>query len=301
VTSLPAQALWHSAGPGPSRPCDDGYEEADDNGPVLLQTATALYRVGDHTFAWDVPDGWQQGRGAWGGLVAAGVARAVELSERSSERSLRTLSLHLPAPLPVGRVTVRVAPLRVGSGLSTWTVSVHDAGEAVCAHAVVLTGRSRVPDLSADARSWPTAQPPTIPAWTEVAALPSGLPGMPVFLQHLEVRPVQGLPLQGGQSRCLGYVRLADQGAWDVRHLLAVVDAWWPTVLTVLPSMRPLATVTYAAHVLVDPSTIAAGEPLVYEASMAGTEGGFTTETRRLWTLDGRLAVENHQSIVVIA
>lgn len=267
----------------------------------MLHAATTMHQVADDTFAWDVPDGWQQGRGAWGGLVAAGVARAVELSQTSTERTLRTLSLHLPAPLQVGAATVRVAPLRVGSGLSTWTVSVADFDGDVCAHAVVLTGRPRVPDLTAQSRSWPTAAPPSIPAWTDVPVLPSGVPGMPVFLHHLEMRLVQGPPLQGEQARCLGYVRLADQGAWDVRHLVAVVDAWWPTVLTVLPSMRPLATVTYAAHMLVDPATIPDGKPLVYEASMAGTEGGFTTETRRLWTLDGRLAVENHQSIVVIA
>ncbi|MGA7690025.1 MAG: thioesterase family protein [Jiangellales bacterium] len=225
-------------------------------------------------------------------------ARAFATLDR---RRPRTLSLHLPAPLAVGTATVRVAPLRVGSGLSTWTVSVADGAGGVCAHAVVLTGRPRVPDLIAHARSWPTAQPPSIPAWTDVPVLTSGVPGMPTFLQHLELRPVQGLPLQGEQARCLGHVRLADQGAWDVQHLVAVIDAWWPTVLTVLPSIRPLATVTYAAHVLVDPSTIPGTEPLVYEASMAGTESGFTTETRRLWTPDGRLAVENHQSIVVIA
>ena len=124
---------------------------------------------------------------------------------------------------------------------------------------------------------------------------------MPTFLQHLEMRPVQGLPLQGGQAHCLGSVRLADQGDWDMSHLLAVVDAWWPTALTALPTMRPLATVSYAAHVLVDPSTIPSEKPLIYESTMAGAQGGFTTETRRLWTLDGRLAVENLQSIVVIA
>ena len=268
---------------------------------MILSTATAMHQQTEGAFTWQVPDGWQQGRGAWGGLVAAGVARAVELSETSSERSLRTLSLHLPAPLPVGAASVRVVPLRVGSGLSTWTVSVHDSGGRACAHAVALTGRDRVPDLAAREGSWPTAQPPSIPPWTDVSVLPSGLPGMPTFLQHLQMRPVQGLPLQGGQVRCLGYVRLADQGAWDLRHLVAVVDAWWPTALTALPTMRPLATVSYAAHVMVDPSTIPAEQPLVYEATMTAAQGGFTTETRRLWTLDGRLAVENLQSIVVIA
>lgn len=266
-----------------------------------LDTAATLRPVGAGTFGWDVPDGWQQGRGAWGGLVAAAVVRAVDLSESSSQRSLRTLSLHLPSPLPVGMATVRVSPLRVGSGVSTSTVRVENGAGEVCAHAVVLTGRTRVPDLAAEARTWPTAVPPKLPAWTDLPPLPVGLPGMPTFMRHLEMRAVQGLPLQGGVARSLGYVRFAAQVTWDARALVAIVDSWWPMVLTALRSARPVATVSYAAHVLVDPSTVPDGEPLVYEASMAGTDGGFTTETRRLWTLDGRLAVENHQSVVVIA
>jgi len=185
--------------------------------------------------------------------------------------------------------------------LSTWTVSVEDAAGDVCAHGVVLTGRARVPELAEAARTWPTAVVPDLPAWTDVAPLSAELPGMPTFLQHLELRVVEGMPLLGARARCLGYVRFPDQGAWDAAQLLAVVDAWYPTVLTVLDTMRPLATVTYAAHLLVDPSTIPASEPLGYEARMAGTTNGFTTETRRLWTPDGRLAVENHQSILVIA
>jgi hypothetical protein len=264
--------------------------------------ATSLDRLDAGAFAWDVADGWQQGRGAWGGLVAAAVARAVQTSEPSAERSLRTLSLHLAAPVPVGRATVRVSPLRVGSGLSTWSVIVEDAAGDLCAHAVVLTGRGRVPDLAAAAGCWGSATPPELPPWADVAPLPSGLPGMPTFLQHLELRVVAGLPTAGRQGEgCLGYVKFAEQGGWDAPQLIGIVDAWYPVVLTVLDARRPLATVAFAAHLLIDPASIPMGEPLVYEASMAGANEGFTTETRRLWTSDGRLAVENHQSLVVIA
>lgn len=266
-----------------------------------IDTATQMQQVGKGAFVWDVPDHWQQGRGAWGGLIAGGIARAVEASESSPERCLRTLSLHLPGPLLVGEATLRVTALRIGSGLSTWTATVQDAAGDIRAHAVALSGRPRVPDLDDAARTWPTATAPRLPQWADVPPLPADVPGMPTFLRHLDVRPVEGGPLNSSHARCLGYVRFAEQAAWDTCQLVAVVDAWWPTVLTVLDTMRPLATVTYAAHVLVDPSTIPPGEPLTYEASMAGTHAGFTTETRRLWTPDGRLAVENHQSIVVIA
>lgn len=141
-----------------------------------------------------------------------------------------------------------------------------------------------------------------MPPWADVAPVPAGLPGMPTFLQHLELRVVAGLPTAGRQGEgCLGYVRFAEQSGWDAPRLIGVVDAWYPVVLTLLDTMRPLATVSFAAHLLIDPASIPRGEPLVYEARVAGANEGFTTETRRLWTSDGRLAVENHQSVVVIA
>ena len=263
--------------------------------------AATVLRQGDEAdLVWDVPDGWQQGRGAWGGLVAGAVARAVDAGEGDSERVLRTLSLHLAAPLPVGPARVQVTALRRGSSMSTWQVVVSDIDGQACAHAVAITGTARAPDLAEQSRGWGSAAPPTLPGVETVPALPKDAPGMPVFLRHLEVRAVGGVPFSGASARCAGYVRFEEQGVWDVPQLVAMVDAWWPTALPALTQLRPVATVTYAAHVLIDPAAIPPGQPLAYEASMAGTLDGFTTETRRLWTLDGRLAVENHQSIVVI-
>jgi hypothetical protein len=50
----------------------------------------------------------------------------------------------------------------------------------------------------------------------------------------------------------------------------------------------------------VDPATLRTDQPLAYEAWVSATDDGFTSETRRLWSPDGRLVVENHQAIVVI-
>lgn len=264
---------------------------------MSFTSATALTRTPGGSLGWDVPDGWQQGRGAWGGLVAGAVVRAVEECEPDPSRRLRTVSLHLPGPLGVGAASVRVDPLRLGSAMSTWSVTVESAG-ALCAQAVVLTGTARVPEETT--LGWGTAGAPSLPPWPDLPPLPSGLPGMPTFLQHVELRVVEGLPLVGGQGRAAGYVRFVEQRSWDAAQLLGIVDAWYPTALVALPAQRPMATVTSANHLLVDPATIPSGEPMLYAAAMAAAHDGFTTETRRLWTLDGRLAVENHQSVVLI-
>lgn len=268
---------------------------------MSLLAAIDLQRLADGRFRWEVPDGWQQGRGAWGGLVSAGVGRAIELAEPESTRTLRTLSVHMPGPLGVGPALVSVEPLRIGSGMSTWTIVVTDlaTGEPY-AHAVGITGAARVPALACDMLTWGTAQPPELPPWEELPILPSSTPGLPRFMQFLELRVAEGLPLAGGVARCAGYARLTDQGTWDAAQLMGMVDAWFPTALLAVDRLRPMATVTYAAHLLVDPATIPAEEPLAFESTMSAAHEGFTSEIRRLWTLDGRLAVENHQSIVIV-
>jgi hypothetical protein len=265
---------------------------------VSFATATVLEPTGDHTFAWDVPDGWQQGRGAWGGLVAAGVVRAVQASDTA--RRLRTLSLHLSAPLEVGAATVHVEPVRVGSALSTWQATVESVPGETAAHAVALTGSPRAHDLHDVARSWGRAVPPDLPPWDTVAPIPHGLPGMPAFLQHVDLRVVHGHMLTSADAYAAGYVSFAEPAAWDAAGLLAIVDAWWPTAFVGMDALRAVATVSYVAHLLVDPVTVEPGVPLAYEASLSSAHEGFTSETRRLWTLDGRLAVENHQSIVIV-
>lgn len=262
--------------------------------------ATALEPLDRGTFGWDVPDGWQQGPGAWGGLVAGGLARAVLLSESDPERALRTLSVHMTSPLQVGRATVRTAPMRVGSGMSTWSATVEGEAGELSAHALAVTGRVRAPDLALAARAWGTATPPDLPSWREVAPVRATGTGFPTFLQNVEFRGVAGQPLDGGPARSAGYVRFTDQGDWDAPQLLGIVDAWFPTAFMVIEALRPFATVTYTAQLLVDPATVPTGEPLGFESSMSGAHDGFISEVRRLWTPDGRLAVENHQAIVVV-
>ncbi len=107
------------------------------------------------------------------------------------------------------------------------------------------------------------------------------MPGTPVFLQHVDLRVVHGDMLQADEAHAAGYVSFTEPTAWDAAALLAIVDAWWPTAFARMHSVRPVATVSYVAHLLVDPDTVEPGEPLAYEASLSAAHAGFTAETQR--------------------
>lgn len=272
-----------------------------DQARTAFDQAIALTPVdgGPDHYRWDVPAGWEQGRGAWGGLVVGACLQAVREAQGDGERRLRTISAHLMAPALAGPVTIEVRAARTGSAMSTWSTTVRDESGATVADAMVIAGQPRAEDLVHLAGSG-VAQAPTARAWQECPVIPIEPPLGPAFGAHLEFRPIEGIPMSSGPARVLGWIRLPDQGPWTDVQALSLVDSYWPSMYPTLPGPRPMATVSFSAHLLADPASLPAAEPLLYEATMAAAHDGFTTETRRLWSTDSRLVVENLQSIVVI-
>jgi hypothetical protein len=71
-----------------------------------FEQGSAVTPLGDGRFAADIPDGWQQGRGAFGGLVLAALLRAMEAAEDDRARVTRSLSGELCGPVLPGPVEI---------------------------------------------------------------------------------------------------------------------------------------------------------------------------------------------------
>jgi hypothetical protein len=258
----------------------------------------ALKRTGEGAFDWFVPEGWLQGRGAWGGLVVAAQVNAAEAEQNliDPSRRIRNVSTHLFGPLPPGDATVATTCLRAGSAMTTWQVSIVGSDGNLASQAVVIAGTPRQVD-----DRWGTARMPELPSWEGLPSAPVRPPIGPEFGAHFDYRPVAGIPGAQDEPKAVGW--LSPEGEWSrwtAGTALGIVDAWWPASYVSMAAVRPMGTVSFSAHLLVDPGTLPTGEPLAYEAWVSATDDGFTSETRRLWSSDGRLVVENHQAIVVI-
>jgi len=261
--------------------------------------ATAVERSGDGAFDWEVPDGWQQGRGAWGGLVVGALARAIVAAEPEADRRLRSVSAQIPAPVLVGVHRIAVQVVRRGTSMSTWSAQCQDAAGRAVASMVAVLGGPRDPVPGPESADWGVVSaPPARPA-DEVPLLPMGPPLGPVFAPHCRMHPITGIPLSGGMAESIGWVGYAEPTEPTDIALLALVDAWWPASLPMLRQMSQVATVNFLANLLVDPSTIAAGELLLNHSFVTAAADGFSSEHRRLWTADRRLAVDNVQTMVV--
>jgi len=262
-----------------------------------LTTVTTPNRLDDTRFQIDIPDGWQQGRGAFGGIVLANLVRAIEAFDASAERSLRSLTAELCAPVTVGAHVIRVERLRTGSGVSTIAARIEGAGE-ILAHAVAVLGKRRGDDTDFCHQPAPTPMPP----WRDVAVIPVGPPMGPVFTPHFEYRVTSAPPSSGGPDAVAsGWIRPRDAGtARDAGYIVALADAWWPALLTKLPAPRPLATLAFTLELVGSLAGLDPEAPLFHAGRSPLARDGFAVETRALWGEDGRLVARNHQTIAVI-
>jgi hypothetical protein len=257
---------------------------------------------------WDVPDTWQQGRGAWGGLPIRAMVDAVVQNE-DEPRDVRSITAQIPEPVLAEEHLIVTKLIRRGSAMSMWQVDIIRMSEGLTvARGQVVTGEDKYLETDPPVDTWGTAVTPRVPELDHVEIAPVGPPFGPVFTQHLEYRPITPLPTTGTEAMVKGWINIpqkTEPGAhWTSAQLLSMVDAWWPSPYTLMKTMRPVATVSFSANLLIDPADIApvAGErsALLHEGSVSSVQGGFMSELRRLWTPDGRLAVENLQSIMVI-
>jgi hypothetical protein len=252
------------------------------------------------TATWQTPDGWQQGRGAWGGLVINALLDAATEAVAEPTRPLRQVMCSIMAPVIVGTQTITTEILRAGSALTVAKAVLCDAAGATCAVAIATFGSDRANDVTPAYKDWGSVRAPQLPAFDEVAELPAA-PGLtPVFFQHFSFRPVTGWPTSGSLTTSGWLAPRVAPSKWTAPLLLGLVDAWWPCAFSIMPMVRPAATVSFSAQILIDPKTVGAGEAFTHESFPSGAFDGYSSEVRRLWTADGRLAVDNMQTIAII-
>jgi hypothetical protein len=271
-----------------------------------FELATTLTRVTDDSasgllahetgrFDAYIPDQWQQGRGAFGGLVLAVLARAMLSSEPAGERVLRSLLGDLCGPVRPGPASVRVQVLRRGNNVSNLDAQLVQEGEVLARASAVLSTPRKVD--AAPRR--PT--PPLSPDWQGVGVAPLTPPAAPVFTQHFEFRPTGQWPFSGAsEATAAGYVRTAIPPARvDAPYVIALLDAWWPAQFAVEKLPRPVATVSFAAQLLADVSALDPRLPLFHRAEVSALQDGFFVEMRQLWS-GATLVAMNQQTLALL-
>ncbi len=262
-----------------------------------LSLVTRVARRTDGRFTLEVAAGWEQGRGAFGGLVVGAMARAAIACEPDEARTLRAVSAELVGPVQPGHAELVVETLRRGNGVTALDVRLlqraQGGGELeVQARATFTLAKTRVTDRELAAR-----EPPLMPAFSTTTQAPIEPPLGPTFAQHFDFRPTGPLPFSGGSEPLVeGWIRAKKASSWGPPEWLALVDCYWPALLAIETGPRPAVTLTYTAHVVAE----APAGPLYYRARTIAGHDGFVSELRELYAPDGTLVVSNPQVIAIV-
>lgn len=262
---------------------------------MTFRQASTIVRS-DDGFVMQVPDGWQQGRGAFGGLVLGALLRAMQESEDDDARVPRSLSGEIVGPVQPGRARIEVTPMRRGNSLSALDARLWQGDEILARASTVLARERDVPGAGID-----VVLPDPLPDPKDCAVVPVQAPLGPVFAQHYEFRPVYGFPFSGAdEARTGGWVREKDgPQVLDHAALVGLLDSFWPVSLVTADHFRPGATVSFTAEFFVDPATLDPDVPLHFCSRGIAESGGYFLEQRELWHGETPVAM-NQQAFAMI-
>jgi hypothetical protein len=264
--------------------------------PLPFDRAIALTRVSDDEHGFVVPDGWQQGRGAFGGLVLGALLDAMIAREADAARLARAFTGDLcgPALAKPSRIVSRI--LRRGNNQTNVAASLEQDG-AVIAHATCVLASPR--KVSAPPRL-ELAPPERVP-YDEARVASIGPPIAAAFTQHYEFRPTGPAPFAGGKDAVvLGWVKeKVPPVRMTAAALLGRLDAHWPAIFSVEHAPRAAATVSFLAEFLCDPGALDPAAPLFYRARAVAQAGGYFVEMRELWNGDEPVAL-NQQAFAML-
>lgn len=240
---------------------------------------------------------WAQGRALYGGLIGA-LMLAKLMHVIGAPRRLRSLTVSFVGPIDAGGdITLKAEILRVGKSALQGEVHLWQ-NEAVQAVLLASFGEERHSTLVIDdilpRPQW--AAPHTFPD------LPLRGEGIPNFFQHFDVRWVSGsLPFSGSLNADFGgYVRFRGQeGAFDVRHLLCLTDAFPPSVTVMTDRPVPSSSLAWTFELLQEPQDMGMEDFWQYAVHTDYVHEGYGHSEARLWDKNGRVVAISRQTVTI--
>ena len=190
----------------------------------------------------DISNEWNQGRGIYGGVPSAAMVHAMQRALDRPEAVLRTLTVHCCRPLQAGPSRVSVSPIRVGRRVAQYSASVTQGGLVTNQATASFASSRTTADLS-----WVEVRMPSVPPALDIAPVAIDRRGGPRFAQFFEYRFVPDvLPMSGSSTaRLQTWIRPKDCAVMDALHVVGILDAGAPAVLSRLTKARAMASVDF--------------------------------------------------------
>lgn len=235
-----------------------------------------------------VPDGWLQGRTAYGGLSSALALHAAMASD-SDLPPLRSALVAFIGPLS-GPITIRAQRLRRGRNAAFVQADVtSEAGLGLRATFVFMAAvESRLDHRTGVAPAAALPGPD--------ATILRGHPAIP-FTQNFEIVDVPGT----APGEWLRWMRLKERGhVHPMIELIAIADGLPPAALKLLGGPAPVSSMTWQLNLLGDAPATQDGWWLL-RAATDHARAGTSSQAMGIWSADGTPIAEQMQSVAVFA
>ena len=261
-----------------------------------FELASAIEKKSEGVYSVSIPAGWEQGRGAFGGVVLGALARAIVDAEPDEGRLLRMLSGEICAPVLAKPGEIQVELLRRGKNMTNADARFIQDGNVVARASAGLSQKRSTAGESAFPAS--PSRPPLGAA--KKITMPDTV--APAFSRNYDFRLTGPFPFSGYDKAIVeGYTREAEPPArLDAASIIALLDSYWPAIFSTLQMPRAIATAGFTAQLLIDPAELDASEHLFYRAHAPVIHEGFFVELRELWSGD-RVVAMNQQTFAILA
>jgi acyl-CoA thioesterase len=263
--------------------------------PQTFSEATSWEAAGNGRFHGQLDPVWGQGRAIYGGIVGAGMVRAMG-AQVPVDKTLRSFFATFAGPVEAGRVDCSVESIREGRSASFVSAEIVQAGtKRAVANATFGLSRESSLHVSGPAR-------PDLPAPDACPEMPY-LEGLtPSFTQRLEFRYAQGqFPMSGSDdSRIAGWCRFRhDDDPADAYGVLALLDAWPAPALQMLRRPAPASSITWSVDLLAERPDARLDQWWCFDSRTVFVSEGYTSFEASLWAPDGRYVARSCQLVGV--
>ena len=257
------------------------------------QTLSSMQAV-DNGWTAVIGEDWSQGRGTFGGMVAA-LGNEAMRRVVPGDRQLRGLETVFVGPAAAGTVRMEAQVLRVGKAVTIACARVWSADQ-IAATLTGIYGAPRATQIS--------ISPPVNAAVRDVQDLPdSTFPPRsgPAFVEHFGVRFAEGSrPFAGlGVNRSKAYIRHKDTAPLTESHVVALIDCIPSPLLQMMTTPAPSSSLTWTLQFLRHDYSFAPGAWWRIDTEVDSAGSGYACETSVVLDPAGLPAALSRQLVVV--
>ena len=263
---------------------------------LLFEIVKNQISVAQPSATLSVPDTWAQGRTLYGGVSSALVYTAMrQLVEQ--EKQPRALNTSFVGPIdPDVPFSININLLREGKNTSQLQGQILQ-NDNVCLVMLASFGIERVSKVHIENQLTHVMQTPTKASFTPM--IPKVTPR---FMRHIELaKNLGGWPFTGSKiSDINGWMRFKQTPeALAEAHLVALIDAWPPTVLQTLRWPAPASTMTWNLEFIHPHNKFKPGDWFAYQAATRHAANGYANTEANVWDSSGALIAISRQTVTV--